>query len=173
VLFRSEKSPAFSATTLTIPTSQTNYFSYIVDNSRRMYSRDRAEVEEEIKELISPRNTTPTTPKPIEVEAIPALQRPPMVKTEQGSTTPVASQEKQSGTSSMFPVEPTREDSAATKTKRKRTRSRSKKKKPEAGENNNTTPTNSNRPQLPAPTASPAVPTATEKKDPTELRLRH
>ncbi|HMR72477.1 MAG TPA: type IV secretion system DNA-binding domain-containing protein, partial [Candidatus Saccharibacteria bacterium] len=58
MVIKGEKAPAFSATTLTIPQSQTDYFVQIVDNSRLAYSRPRSEVETEIQELIAPRNQT-------------------------------------------------------------------------------------------------------------------
>ena len=168
MVIKGEKTPAFSATTLTIPTSQTDYFSYIVDNSRRLYSRDRESVEREINELITPRTATAPTPKPIEVEAIPALQRPPTAESvvvEQGSHTPVAPQERHK----MFPVTaPEPEEGLPTK-KRKRTRSRSRKKKGEAGESQqgeSTAPTIASK-ESPSPT-----PVAV-KSDPTELRLHH
>ncbi|MDB5163153.1 MAG: hypothetical protein JWN28_761 [Candidatus Saccharibacteria bacterium] len=43
-----EKTPAFSATTLTLPPEQIDNTSLIIENTRRLYSRSRAEVEEEI-----------------------------------------------------------------------------------------------------------------------------
>lgn len=57
MVIKGEKAPAFSASTLKLPTAQTDYFTYIVDHSRRLYSRDRAEVEQEIQQLIAPRIT--------------------------------------------------------------------------------------------------------------------
>ena len=59
MVIKGEKSPAFSATTLTIPVSQTNYMQHIVDSSRRKYARDRASVEAEIQELIASTTSTP------------------------------------------------------------------------------------------------------------------
>jgi len=43
-----EKTPAFSATTLTLPPEQIDNTGRIIENTRRLYSRNRAEVEEEI-----------------------------------------------------------------------------------------------------------------------------
>jgi hypothetical protein len=49
-----EKAPAFSATTLTLPPAQEDNTGRIIENTRRVYSRNRAEVEQEISELIRP-----------------------------------------------------------------------------------------------------------------------
>jgi hypothetical protein len=48
-----EKAPAFSATTLTLPPEQIDNTGRIVENTRRKYSRPRAEVEIEISEAIA------------------------------------------------------------------------------------------------------------------------
>jgi len=49
-----EKAPAFSATTLTLPPAQTDNTSSIIENTRRNYSRTRAEIEQEISDAIQP-----------------------------------------------------------------------------------------------------------------------
>jgi len=51
-----EKAPAFNATTLTLPTPQIDNTGRIIENTRRNYSRSRAEVEQEIAEAIRPLN---------------------------------------------------------------------------------------------------------------------
>jgi hypothetical protein len=169
MVIKGEKAPAFSATTLTIPTPQTDYFSNIVDNSRHMYSRDRVVVEKEIDELIAPVGTPQPAPRPVAVDAIPAMQRPPMAESvvEQGSPAPVVLQEK-SPEPAMFPVTAPVDEEAAPK-KRKRTRSRSRKKKGEAGETHTPAPVSKPSEAPEAPRQAPAAP----KSDPTELRLRH
>jgi hypothetical protein len=48
-----EKAPAFSATTLTLPPEQIDNTALIIENTRRNYSRPRAEVEAEIAEAIA------------------------------------------------------------------------------------------------------------------------
>jgi len=48
-----EKAPAFSATTLTLPPEQIDNTGRIIENTRRNYSRPRAEVEVEIAEAIA------------------------------------------------------------------------------------------------------------------------
>ena len=54
MVIKGEKSPAFSASTLTLPTSPTDNSSRIIENTRRNYSRSRADVEEEISAAIQP-----------------------------------------------------------------------------------------------------------------------
>lgn len=49
-----EKAPAFSATTLTLPPLQIDNTGRIIENTRRTYSRSRAEVEQEISLAIQP-----------------------------------------------------------------------------------------------------------------------
>ncbi|MBR3180825.1 type IV secretion system DNA-binding domain-containing protein, partial [Candidatus Saccharibacteria bacterium] len=52
MIINGEKVPAFSATTLSIPTPPTDNLEEIIESSRELYSRPRAEVEAEIKETI-------------------------------------------------------------------------------------------------------------------------
>jgi hypothetical protein len=47
-----EKTPAFSATTLTLPPEQIDNTGRIIENTRRLYSRSRAEVEQEISAVV-------------------------------------------------------------------------------------------------------------------------
>ena len=54
MVINGEKTPAFSATTLTLPPQQSDNTSRIIENTRRNYSRSRSEVEKEISELIRP-----------------------------------------------------------------------------------------------------------------------
>lgn len=54
-----EKTPAFSATTLVIPSTPNDLTEAIVAHSRQMYSRDRSEVEEKIKEVTGDAFQTP------------------------------------------------------------------------------------------------------------------
>ena len=49
-----EKTPAFSARTLELPPSQADNTLHIIEHSRRTYSRDREEVEQEISSVIMP-----------------------------------------------------------------------------------------------------------------------
>ena len=52
MIINGEKVPAFSATTLSIPTSPNDNFDAIVESSRKQYSRPRQVVEDEIRETI-------------------------------------------------------------------------------------------------------------------------
>ncbi len=49
-----EKAPAFNATTLTLPPAQLDNTDIIAENTRKLYSRTRAEVEQEIAAAIRP-----------------------------------------------------------------------------------------------------------------------
>lgn len=123
MVIKGEKSPAFSATTLTIPPSQTNFMQHIVDSSRRKYARDRESVEREIQALIAspapslaPKAALPQSQSlakkwPIEAGAKPAAVPAP----------------KQSG--GALPASTPSGDAADAPTPKKRTRSRSRKKK--------------------------------------------
>ncbi len=62
-----EKAPAFSATTLTLPPAQIDNTGRIIENTRRLYSRNRAEVEQEITLAIQP--PQPVQPKPVQSAA--------------------------------------------------------------------------------------------------------
>ncbi|MDR0397768.1 MAG: type IV secretion system DNA-binding domain-containing protein [Candidatus Nomurabacteria bacterium] len=53
MIINGEKAPAFSATTLNLPTPQTDHSSTIIENSRHSFARSRAEVEREIAEIIA------------------------------------------------------------------------------------------------------------------------
>ncbi|MDO4612207.1 MAG: hypothetical protein Q4B29_01980, partial [Candidatus Saccharibacteria bacterium] len=52
MIINGEKVPAFSATTLSIPKSPTDNFDAIIEHSRKLFGRPRAEIEAEIRETI-------------------------------------------------------------------------------------------------------------------------
>lgn len=54
MVINGEKAPAFSAKTLQLPPAQSDNTSYIVENTRRIYSRPRIEVEHEISSIMQP-----------------------------------------------------------------------------------------------------------------------
>lgn len=58
-----EKAPAFSATTLNLPPAQTDVTPQIIENTRRLYSRTREEIEYDIQQIVrsgvTPANTGP------------------------------------------------------------------------------------------------------------------
>ena len=51
MIINGDKAPAFSAKTLQLPPPQADLSSHIIENTRRIYGRERAEVEAEIREL--------------------------------------------------------------------------------------------------------------------------
>ena len=53
MVINGEKAPAFSATTLKLPPEQIDNSPQIIENSRRLYSRLRTDVEEEINSLVN------------------------------------------------------------------------------------------------------------------------
>ncbi|HEY8886599.1 MAG TPA: type IV secretion system DNA-binding domain-containing protein [Candidatus Microsaccharimonas sp.] len=113
-----EKAPAFSATTLTLPPEQIDNTALIIENTRRNYSRPRAEVEVEISEAIQMQQQGAQQSKP-------QPQSQAQAKTWPVDTGAIAvGQVMGSG-----PAETPLDD----KPKRKRTRTR--KRKPATGEN--------------------------------------
>jgi hypothetical protein len=62
MVINGEKSPAFSARTLNLPPPQIDNTGRIVEHTRQLYSRPRAEVEEEISAAIQPPQKQPTAP---------------------------------------------------------------------------------------------------------------
>jgi hypothetical protein len=53
MVINGEKAPAFSATTLTLPPEQIDNTGRIIENTRRLYSRTRSEIEQEIQTAIA------------------------------------------------------------------------------------------------------------------------
>ena len=68
MVINGEKTPAFSARTLNLPLAQTDNTKHIIENTRHLYSRPRAEVEAEISNLMQPRGGASNAPvaKPVE-----------------------------------------------------------------------------------------------------------
>lgn len=113
-----EKVPAFSATTLTLPPAPANNMAAIVANTRRLYSRPRAEVEADIADALK---IPPNLQKQPQSQAQ-AKQWPINAQTQ--VVTPTAPQPEQSASSeSMQPAT----QSPTQPAKKKRTRSRKKK----------------------------------------------
>lgn len=63
MVINGEKAPAFSATTLNLPPPQIDNTGRIIENTRRLYSRTRAEVEEEIAAAIGSSQPKPQQPQ--------------------------------------------------------------------------------------------------------------
>jgi len=131
MVINGEKSPAFSATTLTLPPEQIDNTGRIIENTRRTYSRSRAEVELEIATAINAQQQQQ------------AQQQPKPQSQAQAKTWPVdtgaqavklAVGEVIGSNSNGAPVQ---SGDAPAKPKRKRTRSRKKKNPATAGNEQN------------------------------------
>ena len=75
-----EKTPAFSARTLELPPSQADNTPHIIEHSRRMYSRNREDVEKEIDATIKPvrnQKKQPAKPQPQPANNAPAVNSQP------------------------------------------------------------------------------------------------
>lgn len=107
MVIKGEKSPAFNATTLTLPPAQTDNTAIIIENTRRNYSRNRSEVEVEIAEAITPpenlQKPKPIQPAPAKVQAphpkaaaTPQPQPQPQPQAQQPKPMQPAPQSKQS-----------------------------------------------------------------------------
>ena len=71
-----EKTPAFSARTLELPPSQADNTPHIIEHSRRMYSRNREDVEKEIDAAIKPvrnQKKQPAKPQPQPANNVPVV----------------------------------------------------------------------------------------------------
>lgn len=55
MVINGEKTPAFSARTLNLPPAQADNSAAIIEHTRRLYSRNRSDVEQEISELMKPK----------------------------------------------------------------------------------------------------------------------
>lgn len=123
-----EKVPAFSATTLTLPSPQTDNTGRIIENTRRHYSRSRLEVEQEIARAIQP----PEHLKHAPMSQARLKQWPVVSQVVKADLEPTDSQAVEKGTS--FGSSTTQPEEAD-KPKRKR-RSRTRKKKADGQESN-------------------------------------
>lgn len=147
MVINGEKAPAFSATTLKLPPEQVDNSPRIIENSRRLYSRPRIEVETEINELVkmsaslqpqvnpqaSTKNETHLAKTPAQAKlwpidagakAVEGLIQPPIASNAPSSPAN-ASEAFGSGESTPANTEATNGDAPA-KRKRKRTRRRKK-----------------------------------------------
>lgn len=130
MVINGEKAPAFSATTLTLPPQQADNTSRIIENTRRHYSRPRAEVEAEISAAIQPPEHLK---KPVPPQGTGAVNWPlnahTQVVTPTPSTPPAPKPEAPLMELPLVedgPAKPTEAVGSATPKKRKRTRSRKK-----------------------------------------------
>jgi hypothetical protein len=73
MVINGEKVPAFSATTLSLPPMQTDFRGQIIENTRLNYARQREDVEEAIRQSITPVGTPGAQPQP-QAQSKPKLQ---------------------------------------------------------------------------------------------------
>jgi hypothetical protein len=144
-----EKAPAFSATTLTLPTPQIDNTGRIIENTRRFYSRSRADVEQEISAAIQPPEHLQNAPQ----SQAQTRQWPTHSGAQTASSQPVAATKDSSS-----PVE----QGIEAPKKRKRTRSRKKKTSDEPEAQSTTQDTSTSQPieqvqthAIPIPVAAP------------------
>lgn len=116
MVINGEKAPAFSARTLNLPPPQTDNTGRIVENTRRLYSRSRADIEAAIAAIIQPPQNL--QPKKVPQSQTQAKQWPVDAGSKPATTTPSARQEH--GHAEMSPE------------KKKRTRTRKRKTEPSA-----------------------------------------
>lgn len=191
MVINGEKTPAFSAKTLNLPTPQTDNTGRIIEHTRNLYSRSREEVEAEISNLINPvKNSQTAAPVPTPDTAqwpinaqtnvitpdTPAgeegLPQDPLVVPEEAPSAPPPSPEQPAPTESTPP--PAGEGEAPKKKRRRRKRKKS-------GETTEGTalppvvvPTEPAIPPAAPPPPQPAEPKSLPKSDghETEIRLR-
>lgn len=126
MVIEGEKAPAFNATTLTLPTPQIDNTGRIIENTRRLYSRSRAEVEEEIASAIKPMGSQ----KPANTQSR-NIKWPIGIKPISDNTSPLT---RQASTISIGRAELETD----TKPKRKRIRTRKRKSEPNPRQNDDT-----------------------------------
>lgn len=178
MVINGEKSPAFSATTLTLPPPQIDNSGRIIENTRRLYSRPRAEIEAEISDAIKPptnlQKAAPPAPAPAQwpinahtnvitpdAPKQPAAAAPQPQQQAQPTLQPIQPQQQaqQPAAGAPAPQQQGSGDTQATPVdpnappKKKRTRSRRRKKS--TGDSTGAAPGNDGNPNLPmAPAAS-------------------
>jgi hypothetical protein len=126
MVINGEKAPAFTATTLTLPLPQIDNTGRIIENTRRFYSRSRAEIEQEIAATIQPVNNSQKAPQsqaqakkwPIDALTQSAgVVFQPATATEEGSEPPTPTKRKRTRTrrkKTASPDEPTQSEQPAT-----------------------------------------------------------
>ncbi len=179
MVIKGEKTPAFSATTLSLPSPQTEYLHEIIEQSRVKYARPRADVQEEIQQLLS-KDNMPAGPAPqsqslgkqwpIQGASRPAMKPQPDQRPKAPTTTGDREEKGDAPVQKDTPSpvsQPKSGSEASEAPKRKRTRSRSRNRNRGAQEGREHSPaSDASRPSAPAPTQhTPSAPS-------NELRLR-
>ena len=177
MVIKGEKSPAFSATTLSLPPPNTDYLQEIIANSRAQYARARSDVEQEIQDLLTKKSggTSAQAPQSASVAKqwpIQGASRPaPAPAPRQGggdrppTPPPIPSPSpQQSSPAPQAPPSNSPDDSDAPRKKRTRSRSRNRNKPAQGGEAQSSTAPGST---IDRPRQAPRAPSDTH-----ELRLR-
>jgi hypothetical protein len=99
MVIKGEKSPAFSARTLQLPPPQIDNTGRIIENTRRLYSRNRVEIEAEISNAIQPPSNLQKKPPQ---SATQAKQWP--VNAQQATITPQAPKQPQQAPAAPKPA---------------------------------------------------------------------
>lgn len=136
-----EKTPAFSATTLTLPPEQIDNTGRIIENTRRLYSRSRAEVELEISSVVRAQmdaqngggNGGGANPKPQQPQSQTQAKQWPIDAGAKAVGSIVTAPLTESSTTPALPNQPQAEANADGTAPAKRKRKRTRKRKP-AGE---------------------------------------
>ena len=164
MVIRGEKSPAFSARTLELPPPQTDNTGRIVENTRRIYSRSRSEVEQEISHNIQPPQHLQTKKPPqsaAQAKQWPVSTSDRPATTIKRNTAPQESQTKQSAPPTEQGTPADANEQAPAKKKRTRTRKR---KNPNAE-------SGAQLPKVETATQTPK-PLSTDTAQETEIKLR-
>lgn len=179
MVINGEKSPAFSATTLTLPPAQTDNTTYIIETTRHKYSRPRADVQKMISDVIQPPQNLQPAPKvqhrsepvrtlpPVEIQQ-PKTTREPAPVVRQPTPTPAHTPKEQGSgevkalrqpqdnpVDNSTPSAPSSESTDELQAKKKKRPRRRKRKTstdtsaPE-GDSRSTTPIDSNKPAAPS-----------------------
>jgi hypothetical protein len=165
MVINGEKSPAFSATTLTLPPAQIDNTGRIIENTRRVYSRSRAEIEREISEAIQPpvklqpRPAVPQQQPAVAVPQQPTITSYPIPSATAGETVAVSA-------SPAPAVAPGGEEVVKKKRKRKR------KRKTSGAETAPASPAPIEGEVVLPPVVAPKPQASTPPSDETEIRLR-
>lgn len=121
MVINGEKAPAFSAKTLNLPPEQVDNSTKIIENTRRIYSRSRSEIEKEIEDAIKP----PQNLKPTQTPQSVTQQKQWPIDAGAKAVDQAVSVEKAEANEDAVP-RPIPEAEEAPKKKRKRTRKRKK-----------------------------------------------
>ncbi len=156
MVIRGEKTPAFSGTTLALPTSATNYFEQIVEHSRVNYASDRSQVEADIRDRIASSQPAahPFNTQQTKVPKQWPLSGATTVKEQDAAAQPDKSvAATDTGSAAAKPASSATSPVTTSPKKRSRSRSRSRKKAAETQTSSSVSP----KEQATAPTTTPAA----------------